>query len=514
MLFSSNLFLYMFLPIVLGAYLACACAGRLTGLGRLQNMWLIVAGLFFYAWGATWFCGVLILTILVDYAAGLAIAGAMPWGRAPIGPLSAFDERSWRQRAALTASIAGNVGLLAFFKYFNFGVGSYNGLMRAIGLESLAWHTALRVALPLGISFFTFQSMSYTIDVYLGRIAAARNLLDFMTYRTLFPVMVSGPIVRYESIAGELASRRVTLDDFAPGVRRFILGLGKKILIANVLAVPADAIFGLPPGQLTTPLAWLGAVCYTLQIYFDFSGYSDMAIGLGRMLGFHFPENFNYPYVSRSISEFWRRWHMSLSSWFRDYVFMPLNMAWRDWLRRGTAAALMVTFLLTGVWHGANWTFVAWGVYHGALIVGETLIGLDRKKGWQGRIGPLRNVYTMLAVVIGWVFFRAAGFEQALGFLRAMAGFGTGDPAVCYPALFLDGETIAALIAALVFSMPVYPAAREWLDRRLIGREGFAAHAAETLYGLGQTALHIGILLVACVKLSATTHNPFIYFRF
>ncbi|MCE5228340.1 MBOAT family protein [bacterium] len=510
MVFSSNIFLYLFLPIVLAGYFVCVALRCATGLGRIPNLWLLSASLFFYAWGAAWLCGVMLLAVAIDYAAGLAIAGVAPWGKKPVETLSAIEPRSLRQRLALVAALTANLAILAFFKYFNFGIDSYNALVEAAGLDSLACHAALRIALPLGISFFTFQAMSYTIDVYLGKIAATRNLVDYLTFGAFFPVLISGPILRYENVADDLANRKTTLDDFAAGARRFIVGLAKKILIANVVAAPADQIFALPKDEVTAALAWLAVFSYTLQIYFDFSGYSDMAIGLARMFGFRLPENFNYPYVSRSIAEFWRRWHISLSSWFRDYVFMPLNMAWREWMLPGTIAAIIITFLLTGLWHGANWTFVIWGAYHGGLIAIERLVGLDKKGGWRDFISPLRHVYALLVIMFGWMLFRSESFHQATYFARAMTGLSQSYGGLHGADYYLTNKVLAAMAAGIVAATPIYPWLKAW-RARLAERPGRLMPAAVSAISVALLLLVFGL---CAMELAALTHNAFIYFRF
>jgi alginate O-acetyltransferase complex protein AlgI len=368
-----------------------------------------------------------------------------------------------------------------------------------------AWqlHDVIRVTLPLGISFYTFQSMSYTIDVYRGRVKATRNIIDFSCFVTIFPQLVAGPIVRYSQIGEALVDRRINMNLFASGVQRFIIGLAKKVLIANTVAKAADAIFALPESQLTLPMAWIGLLAYTLQIYFDFSGYSDMAIGLGRMLGFRFPENFNYPYIARSIREFWRRWHMSLSTWFRDYLYLPLGGSrcapWRTYLN------LWIVFLLCGLWHGATFTMIAWGAYHGFLLVLErSRIGrlLDRLPV------ALSHVYVVLAFMMGWLIFRATSFEQALYYAKALVIPQTPEGYLSLHEYF-SMDVRVAMIVGVLLSMPVYPRLREFAGR--------LATRGEISGGFVETARFIGLmaLLLHCaMSLSAGTHNPFIYFRF
>lgn len=365
MVFSSPIFLFLFLPAVLAVYYLTPRAAR--------NGALLAASLLFYAWGEVFHVAVMLASIAMNYAAGRWIARAA--GR--------------RRTVAVGAAVAANLLWLGWFKYAGFLGGIANDVF------GLRWRRP-DVHLPIGISFFTFQALSYVIDLGRGRAEPERSALRLALFISLFPQLIAGPIVRYVDIARDLVARRETLARFASGVRRFTVGLGKKMLIANVLAEPADRVFGLAPADLTAPLAWLGVAAYTAQIYFDFSGYSDMAIGLGRMFGFEFPENFRHPYAARSITEFWRRWHITLSTWFRDSLYVPLGGNRRGSAR--TALNLLAVFLLCGLWHGAAWNFVVWGLYHGALL------GLERP--WRGRrapgaAAPLRHAYTLLAVAAG-----------------------------------------------------------------------------------------------------------------
>ncbi len=504
MVFSSTVFLFAFLPAVLLVYFVTP--------GRLRNVCLLVTSLFFYAWGETWFVLVMLASIVIDYCSGLMIAGALgrPWNE-EVRQLTPGGERTPQQRLGLLFSLVANLGILGFFKYFNFTVDSYNATAQLLGLSAMQWETTLRVALPLGISFFTFQSMSYTFDVYLGHVRATRNLLNFATFVSLFPQLVAGPIVRYRDIAERLARRRVTVDDFAYGVRRFIIGLSKKVIIANAFALPADKIFAIPDAELTPGLAWLGVICYTLQIYFDFSGYSDMAIGLGRMFGFHFLENFNYPYISRSITEFWRRWHISLSSWFRDYVYIPAGGNRKGRLR--TYLNLWLVFFLCGLWHGSSWNFVVWGLFHGGLLVVERVVRQQSAVSlafWR----PFQHLYVLLTVMVGWVFFRAETFTQAWAFLRAMVGLADGAGLSHYPALYLDSELWLVFGVAVLGSCPLVPYLKSRIERGADGAlEGQPRRWLATLESASAVAL-IALLVLSSMKLASTTHNPFIYFRF
>jgi len=358
------------------------------------------------------------------------------------------------------------------------------------------------IRLPLGISFFSFQALSYVIDVYRRDAPVQKNPLDLALYVALFPQLIAGPIVRYRDVAEQIVQRTISRAGFAYGVRRFVIGLGKKMLIANTVAVPADAIFALPPEQLTLGLAWLGIVCYTLQIYFDFSGYSDMAIGLAQLFGFRFPENFNYPYVARSMTEFWRRWHISLSTWFRDYVYVPLGGN-----RRGagrTYLNLWIVFFLCGLWHGAAWTFVAWGLYHGSFLVLERL---GAGQWLEGLWAPARHVYTMLAVMGGWVFFRAESLGQAGAYLAAMAGFASGSGLEQHAGLHLNAVVVLALVAGTIGSAPFLPRLGQW-------RESIGPVNLRLLVEAGRLAGLVLLLVASAMLMAAGTYNPFIYFRF
>ncbi len=488
MVFSSPIFLLLFLPVVLGFYFASPA--------RLRNLVLTLASLFFYVWGEGVFVAVLLVSIGLNYLFGLA--------------LDRFRERGVAARSIVALAVAANLALIGWFKYANFLVDNLNVLLGRAHLPSVE---LAPVHLPLGISFFTFQALSYVVDVYRRDVAAQRNLLDFALYKTLFPQLIAGPIVRYRDVAAELPGlgRRVSIDAFANGASRFILGLAKKTLIANPLSVAADGVFNTPDGSLTPGLAWLGIVCYSLQIYFDFSGYSDMAIGLGRMFGFTFPENFNYPYIARSVTEFWRRWHMSLSSWFRDYLYIPLGGNRRG--RARTLFNLLIVFCLCGLWHGASWTFIVWGLLHGFFLVLERL-GLGR---WLERRGaPVRHAYLLMVVLVTWVFFRATSLGHAFAYLSAMAGFAGGDGWESYPGLYLHPELILALGLALIGAMPVLPALARYRDRVLSGvehRPRLAATLASSL-DLGAVGLQMVLLVASAAQLASGTHNPFIYFRF
>ncbi len=406
-------------------------------------------------------------------------------------------------RRVLAAAVTVNLVVLGIFKYANFMADNLNALRSGLGANPLA---VPHVLLPIGISFYTFHAISYVVDVYRRDASAQKSPVHAALYLLLFPQLIAGPIIRYRHIADQLARRIVTLDDFARGVQRFVIGLGKKVLIANTVAEVADKIFGMPHAQLTPAHAWLGVACYTLQIYFDFSGYSDMAIGLGRMFGFRFPENFRWPYVADTVQEFWRRWHMSLSSWFRDYVYVPLGGNRVSPAR--TYANLVIVFFLCGLWHGASWNFVIWGLFHGAFLVVERLgLAAAVRRLWR----PLRHVYLLLVVMVGWVFFRADTLPDALVFLGAMAGRGATAPTPFAVQWYLTPEIWLALAAGCIGSLPVGPLVGRWRERSVAEANGSGASWGFAAAGAGAVAL---VLLASIVQIAARTYNPFIYFRF
>jgi len=474
MLFSSPTFLFLFLPIALALGLALPRA--------LRNSALFLASLVFYAWGEPRVALVMLASIAVNWALALWVEAQGPHARAPVAIALVF-----------------NLGLLGFYKYWNF---LWDNLA-ALGLPVPALG-AVNVALPIGISFFTFQALSYVLDVRRGEGRAQRNPLDFGLYIALFPQLIAGPIVRYRDVAAQIAERSLSSAKFASGVRRFAVGLGKKMLIANTCAEAARSIFGLDTASLDAGTAWLGALCYTAQIYFDFSGYSDMAIGLGRMLGFEFLENFDYPYIARSVTEFWRRWHISLSSWFRDYLYIPLGGNRHG--RARTYFNLLAVFFLCGLWHGAKWNFVAWGLFHGAFLVLERIVRGDAR----GRANWLGWPYAFVVAVSGWVLFNASSLEHALGFLKAMFGLGTGDGRAVHAGLYLEPLLATTLAAAALGSTPWLASLQRWRERR----RASGADGLERGLELAAVALPMLLLVVSAARLSAGTFNPFIYFRF
>ncbi|MFA7172426.1 MAG: MBOAT family O-acyltransferase [Kiritimatiellia bacterium] len=502
MVFSSIIFLFLFLPITLLVYhllfLPVSLKHKAATIWRhLANLFLLSSSLIFYFWGEVWLVWIILASTFIDFFCGLMISGAFHKGR--IEKLEKNQPRTTLQKTGLLISLVSNLAFLFFFKYFNFGVDSFN----ALAPEAWRLHDVIRVTLPLGISFYTFQSMSYTIDVYRGHVKATRNIIDFSAFVTLFPQLVAGPIVRYQTIADQLVHRTITLASFSSGVQRFILGLAKKVLIANTVARTADWVFSLSEDQLTTPLAWAGILCYTLQIYFDFSGYSDMAIGLGRMLGFNFLENFNYPYISRSIQEFWSRWHISLSTWFRDYLYIPLGGNQRGNTR--TYINLLLVFFLCGLWHGASWTFVVWGLYHGLFLIIERA---GFKKTLNRIPSVFSHVYTLLVVMGGWVFFACDDFGQSLYFFRTLAGLNHAVTAVYYQEYFCLDVQIA-IVWGIFFSTPLLQLI-SYGNQKAIDKIGAISHVTALLQVVGLFSL----LVFSAMFLSSGTFNPFIYFRF
>lgn len=475
MVFSSYLFVFAFLPIFLSLYWLSP--------RFLRNAMILAASIAFYAIGEGAAVAILLVSVLGNFAFGRLIGTAR--ANQATAPARSTPAQRW-----LVAGILFNLGMLGYYKYAGFL--SANLAAVATHFDAGASLPVLSVALPLGISFFVFQGMSYLIDIYRGTTTASRNLLDFATYKTLFPQLVAGPIVRYQLVADELRDRRHDADIVQKGIARFMVGFCKKVLIADNVAVVADAVFALPAAEVGMATAWLGAIAYALQIYFDFSAYSDMAIGLGLMMGFHFPENFNDPYVSRSIREFWRRWHITLSTWFRDYVYVPLGGS-----RNGNARTyvnLLIVFLLTGLWHGAAWTFVAWGLWHGLFIL------MERAARWDERRVPLvlRHAYALIVVLFGWVLFRATDFGHAGSMMLAMCGFG-GVDAREFGEL-VDGANALAIGAGIVLCVPA-------ITR--LGRHP-GAHVRRSLASLALIAL----FLLACMRVLSGAYSPFLYFRF
>jgi alginate O-acetyltransferase complex protein AlgI len=471
MVFSSYSFLFLFFPLFFISYYLLD--------PRYRNCLILLASLLFYTIGEGERLAILLVSILGNFLLGFGIRRFL----------------GMRQRLALALLIAGiafNLGLLAYFKYAGFVSENANALLKLVGADALL--PVLHIALPLGISFFAFQGISYLMDIYRGTIQATSSLFKFATYKAMFPQLIAGPIVRYSDIAEDMKDRRVEPNEVFAGIGRFTRGMAKKVLIADTMATTADAIFALPSTELSTPVAWLGVVAYTLQIYFDFSGYSDMAIGMGRMMGFKYPENFNHPYMSRSIGEFWRRWHMTLSSWFRDYVYISLGGN-----RRGPARTyfnLLAVFGLTGLWHGASWTFVIWGFWHGLFMLIERRFPPDK---WRIP-GFLRHAYVLFVVMIGWTIFRADSNEVAHRMLAAMIGVGANGE-FTWPILqFANPLVLITLVLGIVFSAPVYDHVNAVVPRKIVIPSSVVIGAL--------------LLFVCSLKVLSGSYSPFLYFRF
>ncbi|MBQ8546343.1 MAG: MBOAT family protein [Clostridia bacterium] len=475
MLFTSLEFLFMFFPITLGInYLLPQ---------KARNYWLLLVSLIFYAWGEPAFVVVMLISILFNYFMAIRVAETKRGDR--------------HSKIMLAIAVVGNLGLLFVYKYMNFATGTLHSIFPFT--QELFEQT--KYVLPIGISFFTFQSMSYVIDVYRGT-PVQKNPFYVGLYVSLFPQLIAGPIVRYTTVEEEIKHRVVTTDMFTKGMYRFMKGFNKKVLLANVLAQVADVSF--ESTELTVSLAWLGIICYALQIFFDFAGYSEMAIGIGLMLGFNFLENFNYPYISKTITEFWRRWHMSLGTWFRDYLYFPLGGSrvkskWR------LVFNLAVVWLATGIWHGASWNFILWGVLYGVLLIFEKLTKLPEKVEKYIGLRIPYQVFTMLMVLLGWVLFRAIDLPSALEYMKAMFGFAPGGFINDTAIMHLTDYAIT-LIAGIICSTPLI---------------GFVANKIKARVTWTGNVFHFGGYLVQAVLFIVSVsfivmnaHNPFIYFNF
>lgn len=469
MVFSSIPFLFYFFPLFLLCYYIFPWKGK--------NLCLLLFSLVFYAWGEPKYIVLLLLSSVVDYTVGRG--------------LQHFEQKNGVRKFLLLISLVVNLGLLSVYKYLDLFIGTWNEL-------SGGQVKQMNLALPIGISFFTFQTMSYSIDVYRRKVEAQKNFIDYMTYVSMFPQLVAGPIVRYETIAKELKHRTISLDEVCDGFYRFLIGLFKKVLIANGVGALWDSTLAGGMGDLSFAGAWLGAIAFTLQIYFDFSGYSDMAIGMGQMMGFHFLENFRYPYMAVSIKDFWSRWHMSLSGWFKDYVYIPLGGSRRSVPRN--ILNLFIVWSLTGFWHGASWNFLVWGLYFGVLLTLEKYVIpklLLKMPGW------LHHIYALFFIVIGWVIFAVEDFSQMGNYLKAMFGMGSG----LYSNTFLyDMKNYGiVLILGILFSMPVYG---WWKEKQA---------QSKVCHGIDRAAGFVGTIVLLLVTISClvqNTYNPFLYFRF
>lgn len=468
MIFSSTIFLFGFLPCVLICYFFLPF--------RLKNIFLLISSLFFYAWGELGYTMLMVVSIIWNYLLGRII-----------------DNTQKRRKAALVIGVSFNLLLLGYFKYADFLVENFRVIFQA---KESTVPSIDATHLPLGISFFTFQAISYLLDVYRRETKSQDSLLTVGLYISMFPQLIAGPIVRYGSIAGQLVSRTLSLVQIEAGILRFVYGLAKKLLIANPLGEVADALFALPADQLTALPAWIAVSAYSLQIYFDFSGYSDMAIGLGLMLGFNFPENFNYPYISKTIRDFWRRWHMSLTSWLRDYLYIPMGGS-RSGERR-TYSNLIIVFLLCGLWHGASWNFVVWGGWHGIFLILERIRLGKVLNSWPS---ALQHIYVLLVVMFGWVFFRTETIPQSALVFKALLGF-NGFVSTLHPLqLYISSEAVIAAGFGILLSVPVFSWIKVWFEGGTIGF-------------LCRFSLMLILLFGIFMKISSGTYNPFLYFRF
>ena len=464
MVFSDSVFLFMFLPLTLAVYYAVPFA--------FKNTVLFLTGLLFYAWGEPVYVLIMLLSTAIDYCAGRL--------------MDRFDSNKNIRKATLLVSVVMNLSLLGIFKYGSFFIGSVNGIFGSAIPDP-------GPPLPIGISFFTFQSMSYTIDLYRRNIKVQKNFIDFAAFVTMFPQIVAGPIVRYEDVSAQLACRRIDLSSMSDGITRFVCGMCKKVLIANSIGALWTDVKAQDYASMPAATAWLGIAAFTLQIYFDFSGYSDMAIGLGKMLGFDFPENFRYPYNSKSIAEFWRRWHITLGDWFKSYVYFPLGGS-----RGSTAATIrntLIVWLLTGLWHGASWNFILWGLYYGVLIILEKFVF---RRLLERTPSALQHILTMLAVVFGWVIFEITSPASELEFVKAMLGFG-GSFANSFTLNALHNYAVTFIAAIAISTGIPLKMCKKLPEKR-----------ADTLSLVGEAAG-----MTACIAcLVDSGYNPFLYFNF
>ena len=469
MVFSSTFFLFAYLPIVIGLYYVLS--------DKFKNVYLLLVSLVFYGWGEPKYIVVLIVSMIANYIFAILIGNA-----------------KCSKKVCLILSVIFNIGVLFVFSYLNFTV---NNIERILGIDITIRH----LVQPIGISFFTFQAMSYVIDIYKEKVKALKNPIDFGLYISFFPQLVAGPIIRFGSIEHELKYRKESWPLFREGVVRFIIGLSKKVILSNSLAIIADYYFGMINyGELTVLGSWVGSICYTLQIYFDFSGYSDMAIGLGKMFGFNFPENFNYPYISKTITEFWRRWHITLSSWFRDYVYIPLGGNRVKKIR--LLLNLFIVWLLTGVWHGASWNFVLWGMMYYVLLVFEKCLNVPNKTN-NKIFSVIYRIFTLICVNFGWVLFRAENLMHALNYIKSMLGLQNNN-LYDLQSLFILYDIRILLLVAIFCSVPWL----SWVDKMKKNKY------LENVYEILRVAVVIILFIIACSYCINGTYNPFIYFNF
>ncbi len=491
--FSSLLFIMGFLPICLA----------LIGITKreFRVIILLLLSITFYTWGEGIYALLLLASIVINYLGGLLID---------------FINKKLLKKSVFLLLVFLNIGFLIYFKYAG-------AIESSLGTNN----PGNSIHLPLGISFFTFQALSFLIDIYRKTVEMDKNCLHFGLYMTLFPKLISGPITAYHDLSAQIKeNKKISLEDMGEGFKRFIIGLGKKTLLADAVGVPVDKIFMVEKSDLTAGIAWIGILCYMLQIYFNFSGYTDMAIGLARMIGFKLPENFNYPYIARSIKDFWRRWHISLAWWLRDYLFLPIAFSVSRNIKKDRVLKLkaeswayligvIITFLVCGIWHGANWTFVVWGLYYGVLQAIEHL-GLGK---WLKRRNKMAQLfYCQILVLIGWVIFRSDSLDYALSYLKALVGMGTGTGTEFYPALYLDKKVIFFFILGLIGIFPVFKELASWYQNWVNkwneqGKEGMVKKAYWVYTGIYVSYL-VFVLGMSLMVLAGGTYNPFIYFRF
>ncbi|MBT3385482.1 MAG: MBOAT family protein [Prolixibacteraceae bacterium] len=480
MIFSTPVFIFLFLPITLLL---------VWGINKkFHNLILLIASIFFYSWGSIPHAFILILSILGNYLFGLFISNSR---------LRFINIR-------LGLGIIFNLIVLGFFKYFNFFIENLNWVLLSFNQNEIGFE---KIALPIGISFFTFQAISYLIDISRKTAPVQKNIINLALYISLFPQLIAGPIVRYKQISKQLENRNLSIKGTVSGIQRFIFGLAKKLIVANSMAVVADQIFSSPIADISPGVAWLGILAYTIQIYFDFSGYSDMAIGLGKIFGFNIPENFNFPYISKSIKEFWRRWHISLSMWFKDYLYIPLGGNRGTTLR--TIVNLLIVFFFTGFWHGANWNFIIWGMFHGVFLLLERIgLGNLLEKIWR----PIRILYTLLVVIIAWVFFRIESINEAFQYLSRMFLIDNNLSSKIFVIEFIDKKNVILWIFAIFYSLRFFRGIKEFLEQHIVFSK--KNNAVKYILITTKYVFTAGLFFLTVLYLSGATYNPFIYFRF
>lgn len=458
----------------LGLFLPVVCIVYFFAKQSIRNYILLIASFIFYAWGGIDYLAIMILTIAVNYFGAVLL-----------------DKYRNVKKVILSLTVVVNLSFLVYFKYFNFLIENYNSILSTDV-------SFIKVVMPIGISFYTFQAMSYLIDVYREEVPAQKDIYKLSLYISLFPQLVAGPIVKYHDVNKEIDVRTVNFEKVSYGIKRFIFGLAKKVLIANTLGAVADKIFSQPVEQFGALTSWIGAVAYSLQLYYDFSGYSDMAIGLGMMFGFRFMENFNYPYISKSITEFWRRWHISLSTWFKEYLYIPLGGNRKSSLR--TYVNLLTVFFVTGLWHGASWSFVVWGLWHGLFMIIERRTGINKSAGsWPKKV--FCHFYVILAFIIGWVIFRADTLSYAVAYIKNMFGMVKGHKILFNLPYYIDTIEVIAFVVGILCAFPLF-------------RNILSVKPEKKLALAALNVFLIIIFILSAASIASSTYNPFIYFRF